>query len=86
MLALPQCWEGLKIKAREPQAFLPISECTITEDRREAGITHRIKFIEGKGSVAGEATEVVTYYSPMRASFLLGGGVTGDTDIVVMDF
>jgi len=66
ILTQSQCWEGLIVKAREPQAFVPISECTITEDRGDAGITRRVKFIEGKGPVEGEAVEVITYFKPMK--------------------
>lgn len=84
-LTQAQCWEGLKIKSREPQAFLPISECTITEDRGDAGITRRIKAIEGKGLLPGEVTEVITYYSPTQVGFLLRGRLAADADTVAMD-
>lgn len=61
-----QCWDGLVIKARDPRGFVPISECTITEDRGDAGITRRVKFIEGKGPKEGDVVEVITYLKPMK--------------------
>lgn len=69
-LTITQVWEGLIVKAREPQSFVPISECTITEDRGAAGITRRVKFVEGKGPVEGYVTEVITYHKPMKVNII----------------
>lgn len=70
-LTIPQVWQGLMLKARHPQPFAPVEECTITEDRGEAGITRRVKFIDREGPVEDEVTEVISYFKHMKVCCLI---------------
>lgn len=71
VLTQEQVWKGLVFKARNPQGFVPVEECTIVEDHGEQGLTRRVKFIPPpNGSfLPNEATEVVTLYPPTKVSY-----------------
>lgn len=70
VLTREQLWNGLEVKAHDPRDFVPITACTVIENRGEQGITRRVKFVPNAGPPTsnGEATEVVTYYKPVKVS------------------
>jgi hypothetical protein len=65
VLTQAQVWKGLDEKARRPMGFVPITECTITEDRGATGFTRKVKFAEG-APLSGVYHEEITYYPEMK--------------------
>lgn len=71
VLTVDQLWQGMVIKAREPQEFVALMEgCEVLEER-ENGLTRLVIFKEGWGPPSGKAEEEVSFHKPMRVSICL---------------
>ncbi|KAI1431839.1 hypothetical protein GGR50DRAFT_37224 [Xylaria sp. CBS 124048] len=81
-LTRAQVWEGLKLKVRQPQDFIPaISACeVIAEEALSTGelqITRQLKFVPGRAHKdRGVIQEICVHHAPCRVDFHQEDGTT----------